>query len=198
MYFNLKLKIINNFIVYSFLINDIPCFNATTSMGRVGANLILSGESLGYVNTTEFLGMTLDSKLQWGPHIRALAGKLSSAAYADKKMKQLTDVDTTRIVYHSYFHSEMFYGILIWRQAADIETIFILQKRAIRTIYNLGSRMSLREKFTEVNIFTVPSQYTYECLVYVRANLTMFARNSDQHEFHTRITNKLAIPEFHL
>ncbi|VVC97338.1 unnamed protein product [Leptidea sinapis] len=71
---------------------------------------------------------------------RKLANRLSSAASAVKKIRQLTDIDTARLVYFSYFHSTMSYGILLWGNAADINTIFVLQKRAIRTIYNLGPR----------------------------------------------------------
>ncbi|CAH2232085.1 jg4759 [Pararge aegeria aegeria] len=67
-----------------------------------------------------------------------------------RKIRQITDVDTARLVYFAYFHSVMSYGILIWGKAADIETIFILQKRAVRSIYKLKSRESLREKFKEI------------------------------------------------
>ena len=69
-------------------------------MEGVDADLALSGESLGYVDSTEFLGMTLDSKLQWGPHIRALAVKFSYVliAYAVKKIRQRTNVDMAGLV----------------------------------------------------------------------------------------------------
>ncbi|GBP09148.1 hypothetical protein EVAR_4028_1 [Eumeta japonica] len=40
----------------------------------------------------------------------------------------------------------MSYGILVWGNAADIHRIFVLQKRAIRAIYGLGSRVSLKNK----------------------------------------------------
>ncbi|RVE48616.1 hypothetical protein evm_006687 [Chilo suppressalis] len=36
--------------------------------------------------TTVFLGITLDSKLQWGPHIDKLSKRLSSAADAVMKI----------------------------------------------------------------------------------------------------------------
>ena len=68
----------------------------------------------------------------------------------------------------------MSYGILIWGQAVDIDMIFILQKWAIRAIYNLGPQMSLKETFKEIYIMTVASQYIYECLVYVQKNITKF------------------------
>ncbi|CAH2264709.1 jg2594 [Pararge aegeria aegeria] len=101
-------------------------------------------------NSTVFLGVTLDCKLQWGAHIETLAGKLSSDAYAVRKIRQITDVEVARLVYFAYFHSAMSYGILLRGKAADIETIFILQKRTVRSIYKLKSRESLREKFKEI------------------------------------------------
>ncbi|CAG9793543.1 unnamed protein product [Diatraea saccharalis] len=88
------------------------------------------------VDTTVFLGITLDSKIQWGPHIDRLSSRLSSAAYAVMKIRRLTDIDTARL------------------------------KRAIRAIYNLRIRDSLREKFKEIDIMTVASQYIYENLIY--------------------------------
>ncbi|XP_073947822.1 uncharacterized protein [Choristoneura fumiferana] len=124
----------------------------------------LNGENLKLVHETVFLGLTLDRNLQWSPHISGLAGRLSSAAYAVRRIRQFTNVETARLVYFSYFHSIMSYGMLIWGKAADIETIFILQKRAVRSIYNLGSRDSLRERFKEINILTVSSQYIHDCI----------------------------------
>ncbi|VVC95988.1 unnamed protein product [Leptidea sinapis] len=48
-----------------------------------------------------------------------------------------------QLAYFSYFHSIMSYGILLWGSAADINTIFVLQKRAIHAIYNLGMYVQL-------------------------------------------------------
>ncbi|GBP79498.1 hypothetical protein EVAR_59172_1 [Eumeta japonica] len=88
------------------------------------------------------VGITLDNRLQWSPHINKLAKRLSSAAYAVKKMRNLSDVETARLVYFGGFHSLMSYGILLWGNSADIHRIFVLQKRAVRAIYKLGPRAS--------------------------------------------------------
>ncbi|GBP65266.1 Probable RNA-directed DNA polymerase from transposon BS [Eumeta japonica] len=105
---------------------------------RVDVNV--RNKELEFVNSTVFLGITLDNRLQWGPHISKLAKRLSSAAYAVKKMRNLSDVETARLVYFGCFHSLMSYGILLWGNAADIQKIFVLQKRAVRAIYKLGPR----------------------------------------------------------
>ena len=118
-----------------------------------------------------------------GTYIISIAGRLSSAAYAVRKIRQLTDVETARLVYFSYFHSIMSYGILLWGRAADIESIFILQKRAVRAIYNLHRRESLRELFKRINIMTVPCQFIYENIMYVRKNLHLFIKIIYSHNF---------------
>lgn len=155
--------------------------------------LKLKGDFLEFEDSTVFLGITLDAKLQWHAHIAKLAGKLSSAAYAVRRIRQLTNVETAKLVYYSYFHSVMSYGILLWGKAADIQTIFVLQKRAVRAIYKLKARASLREKFKEANILTVTSQYILENIMYVRKNLHEFKLNSDIHNYNTRSKNKLAV-----
>ncbi|GBP62705.1 Protein kinase C-like 3 [Eumeta japonica] len=104
---------------------------------RVDVNV--RNKELEFDNSTVFLGITLDNKLQWGPHISKLAKRLSSAAYAVKKMRNLSDVETARLVYFGCFHSLMSYGILLWGNAADIHRIFVLQKRA-RYTSGLGTR----------------------------------------------------------
>ena len=92
----------------------------------------------------------------------------------------------------------MSYGILLWGQAANINSIFVLQKRAIRSIYKLRGRDSLRELFKEIDILTVSSQYIFENIMYVRKNKTLFMKNSDIHNINTRNKNKIVQPKFRL
>ncbi|KAJ8706878.1 hypothetical protein PYW07_012956 [Mythimna separata] len=162
---------------------------------QVGLNLMLDGKKLDAITETVFLGVTIDSKLQWGAHIGTLSGRLSSAAYAVRKIRQLTDVATARLVYYAYFHSIMSYGILLWGSAADADSIFILQKRTIRAIYKMGPRESLRNIFGEIDIITLPSLYILESILYVRKNLGLFKIRSDLHDKNTRRKHEIVLPK---
>lgn len=189
-------KILSWFTTNNLLLNakKTKCMRFTLPNVKLNQeNVILDGNKLEYVSSTVFLGITIDCKLQWGPHITTLAGRLSSAAYAVKKIRQLTDIATARLVYFSYFHSVMSYGILLWGHAADIDTIFVLQKRAVRAIYKMRSRESLRDRFKEIHILTVAGQFIYENIMYVRKNIHLFSRNSDRHNLNLRNKNKLEI-----
>lgn len=193
--------ILNWFTVNNLVLNakKTKCINfCLPNVRKLNLNIILDNDKLECIDSTVFLGITLDAKMQWGPHIDALSNRLSSAAYAIWKIRQLTDVATARLVYFSYFHSIMSYGILLWGRAADIKAIFILQKRAIRAIYNLRRRDSLRELFKEINILTVAAQFIYENIMYVRKNLSDFPKNSDRHNLNLRNKDKLDIPVFRL
>lgn len=168
------------------------CVKFTLCQHSNNASIVLDNKVLDLVAETVFLGLTVDSKLQWGPHIDTLSSKLSSAAYAVRKIRQLTNISTARLVYFSYFHSVMSYGILLWGGAADAESIFILQKRAIRAVYKLGSRVSLRELFKSINILTMPSLYIYMNIMYVRKNIDHLEKLGDRHTHNTRNKNKIA------
>ncbi|CAG9791619.1 unnamed protein product [Diatraea saccharalis] len=60
------------------------------------------------------------------------------------------------------------------RKLCRLTRDFCVQKRAIRSIYSLRIRDSLKGKFKEIVIMTVASQYKYESLMYVRKNITLF------------------------
>ncbi|GBP21532.1 Probable RNA-directed DNA polymerase from transposon BS [Eumeta japonica] len=63
--------------------------------------VMVKDEVLDIVDTTLFLGLTLDSKLRWNSHITRLAKRLGSAAYAIKRIRLLTVESTARLVYFS-------------------------------------------------------------------------------------------------
>ena len=158
---NALLQVHNWFTANNLVLNEkkTKCIRfALPNVKSRDCDIVLNKEKLEFVDKTVFLGITLDSRLQWGSHLTSLAGRLSSAANAIRKIRQFTHVDTARLVYFSYFHSIMSYGILLWGRAADIESIFILQKRAIRAIYNLRRRDSLRALFKDIGIMTVHCQ----------------------------------------
>lgn len=174
-------------------INFVPP-NASRNVDKV----VIEGEDIEFVNKTVFLGVTIDSSMNWSAHIDSLTGRLSSAAYAVWRIRHITDEATARLVYFSYFHSIMCYGILLWGRAASINSVFVLQKRAIRAIYKMRRGESLREHFKQTNILTVSSQYIYENIMYVRKNLSLFTKKGDTNSLNLRNNHKLAVSRFRL
>ena len=66
------------------------------------------------VNTTKFLGLTIDNTISWKNHILDLTSKLNRACYAIRAAKPFMSLKALMMIYFSYFHSLMSYGIILW------------------------------------------------------------------------------------
>ena len=69
--------------------------------------IVVSNSIITNVNSTKFLGLTIDNTLSWKEHIANVTSKLNGACYALKAIKTCMTLDVLRMVYFSYFHSIM-------------------------------------------------------------------------------------------
>ena len=117
------------------------------------------------INSTKFLDLIIDNTLSWKDHIAALASELNKACYAIRVIKPFMSVDILRMIYFSYVHSVMLYGINFWGVIHIIATAFLkLKKKIRRNITNTGSRDSCRQLFKQSQILSLPSQYIFSYL----------------------------------
>ena len=89
----------------------------------------------------------LDDALSWKPHINQLCSKLRSACYILRTLTPFLTQQNMKIIYFSYFHSVMTYGIILGGNSADRDNVFKLQKRTIRIIRNSSNRTSCHGLF---------------------------------------------------
>jgi hypothetical protein len=137
------------------------------------------------LNSTTFLGLTIESKLPWKGHIADLKSKLNKACYAIRTIKPFMTFNVLRTVYFSYFHSVMSYRIIFWGNLHLNANIFKIQKRIIRGFTIKGKHDSCRQLFKTLQILTVPSQYIFSLLVFVIKNKGLFLSNSEIHDINT-------------
>jgi len=61
------------------------------------------------------IGMVIiNNTLSWSTHIDNILPKLSSACYAMRSVKSYVSRQMLKVIYYSYFHSIMSYGIIFW------------------------------------------------------------------------------------
>jgi hypothetical protein len=137
---------------------------------------------------TNLLGIQVDKNVTWNFHIDILSKKLAKAAYAIRVLKYSINSDALITVYYAYFHSLLSYGIEIWGNAALYLTdrVFILQKRVIRIIANLGPLDSCREAFIKFKILPFPALYIYKALLFLKKNPQYFETSVISHNYNTR------------
>lgn len=152
-------------------------------------DIFLDDNKLEEVESTKFLGVTVDSRLNWNEHIDQLSTKLASGLYIIRNISKLGNKQLTLNCYYAFIYSQITYSILLWGSSSNknINRIFLLQKRAIRYLENLKPLESCRNSFIKNNILTVPSIYIYECILYNRAEKTLTITKT--HTYGTRNTN---------
>jgi hypothetical protein len=77
---------------------------------------------------TRFLGITVDSSLSWKHHIDGLLVKLGTACYAMRSVRPSVSKESLQMIYYSYFHVVMSYGIIFWGNSPHSDSIFTTEK----------------------------------------------------------------------
>ena len=132
----------------------------------------------------------------WKDHIAAVTSKLNKSCYAIRSVKPFLSREILRMVYFSYVHSFLSYGIIFWGNSHlyIINNVFKIQKRIIRIISNSGSRDSCHPLFKHLQILPLPSQYIFSLLVFVIMNRNLFQSNSEIHNLNTCFYHNMHLP----
>lgn len=151
-------------------------------------NIVLDDTSQALGHSCKFLGVYLDEFLDWGTHINHLCIKLSSTTYALRNVCRYMTGETMRIFYFATFESIARYGIIFWGANSEIQKVFVLQKRIVRSMFQLKYRESCKGIFKENNILTVYALYIYECLMFLFKHNENFLTEY-HHRYNTRTVN---------
>ena len=105
-------------------------------------------------------------------HINYIIPRLNSACYCMRTVKPYVLHNTLKMIYYSYFHSVMSYGLIFWGSSTESIKIFRLQKRIIRIMMGYKRNQSCRELFHKLGILSLPSQYIFSILIQGGSNMT--------------------------
>ena len=94
-------------------------FNQTYYLQFRTKNYIDNTLDINYLNNTianvpytKFLGLLVDDTLTWDTHSDQLISRLNSASYATRAVNVMLSRKTSRMLYFSYVHSIISYGII--------------------------------------------------------------------------------------
>ena len=163
--------------------------------------IVLDETTVSATQYTKFLGIIIDEHLSWKQHIQTLAYKLNSCLFVLRRLSEICNFNTTLTAYHSLFVSQASYGLVLWGGSSkyNLETVFKIQKRAIRIILKLNFDESCKSHFKGLGLLTLPSIYIFYLLIFVRTKISEKPPHLGDHHLHdTRNKNILAIPQHRL
>ena len=99
-------------------------------------HLELNGSQLLQKEQTKYLGVTIDSKLNWKPHVHNCTSKLNKCLWAITKLRPYTSIPTLKLLYYSLAYPFIQYCISSWGGACQttLQPLLIKQKIIIKTM----------------------------------------------------------------
>ena len=145
----------------------------------------------------KYLGILIDSHLNWNYQTKMLAPKLSRAVGMLAKIRHFVSTDNLRNIYFGIFSSLLSYGAQVWgqHQNAHIKRIIKLQDKAIRIINFAHYRASTPKLYKNSKILKFKDSITLNNYLYVHNSfkrclpsvlLNKFEYLHDIHGYNTR------------
>jgi hypothetical protein len=160
--------------------------------------ILYNNKTITTIKSIKFLGLTLNTTLNWKHHINKLIPRLKQACYVIRSIKPFMSPNVLRSTYYSYAHSIMSYGLIFWGNSTDSNNIFKIHKRLIRIITNSNKNAPYRKLFKSLNILPLQSQYIYSILLFTTKNKDQSSLHSHIHAINTRHKNNLYVPAANL
>jgi len=93
----------------------------------------------------KYLGILVDSQLNWKHHILSASKKISRSIGIMYRLREFMNAKMLKNIYYSLIYSHIVYGIQVWGSACitELNKILILQKKAVRM-------MTCNDRYPEV------------------------------------------------
>ena len=185
----------SNFLIFSYRKKfDLPSI-------AIGSNEIANSD------TSKFLGLYVDKNLNFKNHIDHIVKKLSKSVGILYKLNHMLPENILIAIYNSLILPYLNYAIVTWHNApkCSLDRVRIIQKKAIRAIFNLPYNSHTSVWFKEKRILKVDdlNKLSLNTEIYNHINnpsihpiASRFVINSDLHHYNTRNNNDFVIPHY--
>ena len=130
------------------------CMLFSNSLDSLPGNVTFDTTILDEVSSITFLGVCVDNKLSWKCHIDNICKTISRNIGVMNKLKYCLPTSALKTLYSSLILPYLNYGVLAWGNTYQtcLDKLFLLQKKALRIVFNLHIRAHTDALFLEHKI----------------------------------------------
>lgn len=161
----------------------------------------INNKSIKEVNSLKYLGIIIDSNLNWKEHISAISSKISRSIGILSKIRHYLNINTLKQLYYSLIYPHLIYGLIIWGNTYKTNTkaLTILQKKALRIMTFSKFDEHTNPIFIHLSILKFPDLITFQTafFMYQFKNGLLpsgfddfFTPVSHIHNYNTRLASK--------
>jgi hypothetical protein len=163
---------------------------------------IAPGLAIRRVDSTKYLGLVINEKLNWSSHIERIERKLASVNGILWKLKNSLPKHARKLIYSALFLPHLNYLSMIWAFSPCylMANLQVLQNRALRNVYMLDNRsnrslMYLHDVESNLPVRGIAlvntAVYMYKALHKSTVSNFEFRRNDDFHPMTLRNSSNL-------
>ena len=161
-------------------------------------NLLINDNIIRYENSIKYLGIIIDSNLNWKEHVHELCKKISRGTGILSKLRHFVSKHILIQIYYSLIYT---YGVIIWGNTywSNIKPLYIMQKKAIRIINFLTYQEHTSSHFKKdnflkfddiVKLYTALFMYQFYRDRLPVAFDDFFVLNNMKHDYNTRLSSR--------
>ena len=115
-------------------------------------------------DSSKYLGVILDKKLNFQPHLLSLNKRVSRSVGILSKLRYFFPSSTLLLLYHALVLPHLLYGLPIWGSTYEsyINKVQVLQNKAIRIITNSHWQSPITPQYRKLKVLKIADLYTYE------------------------------------
>ena len=160
-------------------------------------DIFMFSDSIGYVDSSKYLGVFLDSNLKHTDHIKYIRAKISRSTGILYKLRKMLPLKTCINYYNAFILPYLSYCIEIWGGTYEthLSPLYLQQKRIIRIIAGVGWNEHTSPLFFNLKLLKLSDLYKFSIATYVFKNIDRF---NSRNNFRTRSSRDLTlISDFH-
>ena len=131
---------------------------------EIQLNLIYNTSNISVCESSKYLGVTIDHRLNFKPHILSLETRVSRSVGIPSKLRSTFPSPTLLLLYHALVQPHLVYGLPLWGSTFKtyLSKLQILQNKALRIITKSDWRTPITPKFRNLKILKIADLYTFE------------------------------------
>ena len=188
---------------YHFLI--IP---PTKNSNHMDLSVSLKDTTINAENSVKYLGVIIDTNLNFYDHLTAIALKISMAVGVLYKLTLVLPQHALQSLYYSFIHPHLLYGLIVWGSTyLTLNSLSSLQNKVIRTLSGNKYFDRVTPIHLKLKILKLPDLYKFEVAI---SSITLREQTSpslsnmliETHKITSRATrssnnpNNLHIPKY--
>jgi hypothetical protein len=144
-------------------------------------------QSVERVDTFKYLGVVLDSKLNWHAHVKYLNKKLRKCIFAFRQLGYILNLKELKMSYYAYVQSLLEGGIIAWGGAAGstLQPLAVTQKAIMKAALGRCRRYPSEALYNDFDVLDIRQLFVKTLLTHMYKHPELLSHNIN-HLYETR------------